>query len=536
MLSIAVFGVLLIRLLYIFTYPLNNAGGDTSTYYFMLINRTTNLIHASGYPFIVGSVARFLFGPGDVSSPTYSFAVLAIQHSIEVITLGVIALLVHRLFDLVTALFFLLLAGCSVFAMSWTSATYPEWLQSCLLLISLFLVAGAICSKSLSSKLLLYIVAFLAFAWAYLTKYNAGLFLPLFLIPLVAEYRSIGRKAAWILLAPVPALASVFLFVDKVHLPSSGTTTLHQDVAWVLMASLGEIDNRRNVLLDDPGPYALQWLAMSAILPRAYDRARAWPRIDEPPKPGEEEIAAKFKAEFVRLSKMSPEELKVFLNEHPLPKEFILGSSAIPFYEFVGLAPSDKLGTKVFLEYVSRHPIVFIRSTLRKSIKYALTDLTISLVPGPIDGLTRVEQPTLASGFALYSSTLLPWKVRYQSRPAMLFWEPGVTLFRTLQKWQPRPWLEVSCSILSLVWAMAVTIRRRRLTLGPGIVFTLAIALPALVVASNIILILRDKEVRALWPLACLFWAIGIGSIAQEILRWLSGTVRTAHVGDIETA
>jgi hypothetical protein len=49
-------------------------------------------------------------------------------------------------------------------------------------------------------------------------------------------------------------------------------------------------------------------------------------------------------------------------------------------------------------------------------------------------------------------------------------------------------------------------------------VFTLAIALAGLVIASNMILMLRDKEVRALWPLACLFWAVGIGSIARLVL------------------
>jgi hypothetical protein len=32
----------------------------------------------------------------------------------------------------------------------------------------------------------------------------------------------------------------------------------------------------------------------------------------------------------------------------------------------------------------------------------------------------------------------------------------------------------------------------------------------------------RDKELRALWPLLSLFWAIGIGSIAQRVLFRMS--------------
>jgi hypothetical protein len=107
----------------------------------------------------------------------------------------------------------------------------------------------------------------------------------------------------------------------------------------------------------------------------------------------------------------------------------------------------------------------------------------------------------------------------------MLFWEPGSALFNAMLEWRPGRSIEFGGSALSLIWAMAVTFRRRRLTLGPTIVFTLAIALAALVVASNIIWVFRDKELRALWPLACLFWAIGIGSISQHVLRWLNGMV-----------
>jgi hypothetical protein len=523
-LLIAILCVALVRVLYMFTYPLNNVSGDTSNYYYMMINRTTNLIHASGYPFLIGSIVRFMTGPGDVSSPTYSFAVLATQHTIEVVTLGVFALLVRRIFGIITALIFLLLTGYSIFAMSWTSTVYPEWCQACLLLITLFLIVCAISCKSLLAKFLLYVLAFLAFAWAYLAKYNAGVFLPLFLIPLIVEYRAIGRKAAWFLLAPAPALASVFLFIVNVHLPFSGTTTLHHDAAWVFMASLGTIDQGKNVLLDDPGPYALRWLAVSAVLPPAYNRARAWQSVNTPPMAGEEDLVEKSRAEYLRLSKLSPAELRTFLNEHPLPKEFILGNSAIPFYEFIGMEAGDQLGTRVFIEYILRHPIVFIRSTVRKSLTY-LTSLSYDLLPGALDGLVAVPDVKLASGFALYSSTVPPQNTRYYSSPAMSLWQPGMALFQRLQQWRPTPAFEFGGSALSLIWAIVVTVRRRRLTLGPGIVFTLAIALAGLVIASNMILVLRDKEVRAVWPLACLFWAIGIGSIARLVLLWFSGAM-----------
>jgi hypothetical protein len=506
--------------LYIFTYPLNNYGGDTSNYYYMLINGTTNLIHASGYPFLIGEIARFIVGPGEVSSPTYSFAVLAIQQSVEIVTLAAAALVVRRIFGIVTALIFLLLAGCSVFAMSWTAAAYPEWLQGCLLLITLCLVASAISCKSLLPKFLLYVLAFLAFAWAYLTKYNSGVFLPLFLIPLVAEFRAMRGKSAWLLLAPLPALASVYAFAVNVHLPSSGTTALHRDAGWVLTTGLPA------AFLNDPGPYGLQWLALSAIMPPAYDRARAWIRIDDLPKPGEEAAVEKYKAEYLRLSKLSPAELKAFLNEHPLPKGFVLGNSAIPIYEFIGLEAGDQLGTKVFIEYATHHPISVLKRAITRSLTSALTQLAYSLMPADSDGLVAVPGVKLASGFALYSSPLSPPSVRYHSNPAMLFWEPGAALFRAMLEWRPGRWTEFVCSALSLIWAIAVTIHRRCLTLGPAIVFTLAIALPALVIASNIILEFRDKEVRALWPLACLFWAVGIGSIVQLILWWLNGAVR----------
>jgi hypothetical protein len=518
-LLITVLCVALVRVLYIFTYPLNNDGGDTSNYYYMLINGTTNLIHASGYPFLVGEIARFILGPGEVLAPAYSFGVLAIQQSIEVITLAAAAFVVRKIFGIVTAFIFLLLAGFSVFAMSWTAAAYPEWLQACLLLITLCLVASAISCKSLLPKFLLYVLACLAFAWAFLAKYNSGVFLPLFLISLVAEYRTLGWKAAWFILTPLPALASVFAFVINVHLPSSGTTALHHDAAWVLTTGLPAS------VLNDPGPYALQWLALSAVLPPAYDRAHAWRRVDNPPRPGEEAAVAKYKAEYLRLSKLSPAELKAFLNEHPLPKGFIFANSAIPIYEFIGLEAGDKLGKKVFTEYVIHHPISVIQQVMRKSLASALTDVSYSLVPGSNDGLVLVPGVKLASGFVSYSSPMNPPATRYHSSPAMTFWEPGSALFNAMLEWRPGRLIEFGGSALSLIWAMAVTIRRRRLTLGPAIVFTLAIAIPALVVVSNLIWVFRDKELRALWPLACLFWAAGIGSIVQLVLQWLNSVV-----------
>jgi hypothetical protein len=527
---IAVLCVALIRVLYMFTYPLNNVGTDTTNYYHMLIEGGTSLTHASGYPFLVGSIARFIAGPGEVFSPTYSFAVLAMQQSIEIITLAAAAFVVRKIFGVVTALIFLLLAGFNVFAMSWTAAAFPEWFQACLLLITLCLVAGAISCKSLLAKFPLYALAFVAFAWAYLSKYNAAVFLPLFLIPFVAEYRAIGRKVVWLLLAPLPALASLFLFVFNVHQPSSGTTTLHYDAAWVLMTGLDTIG--KNVLLDDPGPYALQWLAMSAVLPPAYDRAHAWKRVDEPTAPGEEVLTEKLRAEYRTISTLSPAELKAFLNEHPLPDKFRLGASAVPFYIFIGMAEADRLGTKVFIEYLLRHPIMALQSTIRKSLRFALTDMTSMqvihgyglgpLVPEVMDGLVKEPSVKLASGFALYTSTVPAHLARYQSSPAMLFWEPGIAFFNTLERWGPGRSIEFVCSALSLIWAFAVTFRRRCMTLGPGIVFALAIAVLVFIIVSNIVIGFRDKELRTLWPLLSLFWAIGIGSITQQVLFRMS--------------
>ena len=241
-LFIAVLCIAFVRVLYIFTFPLNNDGGDTSNYYYMLINGTTNLIHASGYPFLIGSIARFIFGPGEVSSPAYSFAVLATQHSIEVVTLGAIAFVVRKIFGIVTALIFLLLTGCSVFAMSWTAAVYPEWLQGCLLLITLFLIAGAISCNSLLPKFLIYVLAFLAFAWAYLTKYNSGVFLSLFVIPFVAEYRAVGQQSSSGFSSRQCQRWQAFFSSSSTYTSRhAGTTTLNHDAGSILMDSLARL-------------------------------------------------------------------------------------------------------------------------------------------------------------------------------------------------------------------------------------------------------------------------------------------------------
>ena len=89
-------------------------------------------------------------------------------------------------------------------------------------------------------------------------------------------------------------------------------------------------------------------------------------------------------------------------------------------------------------------------------------------------------------------------------------WEPGRQLFKALHTWRPTPYLEFAAYLVVLAGIVFRQAEREK-----KFAAAILLALACFVVASNAVHPFRPKEAAAIWPMACLLWAIA--------LKWAAG-------------
>jgi hypothetical protein len=165
--------VLLIRLLFIATYPLNDFGEDSANYGRMLLQGKSSLVHAGGYPFLIGLPFR-IPGVQWLLSGALPYLILCLQHTIDVLVLLFLYRVVSDLYGRAAGTVAVLLLGLNVRALAATSTTCPEWLQADLFLLALGTAYYAFVQRVFRRKLWLYSLAAFAFSWCVLVKFNVA--------------------------------------------------------------------------------------------------------------------------------------------------------------------------------------------------------------------------------------------------------------------------------------------------------------------------------------------------------------------------
>jgi hypothetical protein len=513
---------LVLTALFVVTYPLNTAG-DAMNYVSMILHLKSNLIHASGYPFVIGRLLRLIeplpaaadaalfdpAGPVDAAQMATLRKILLVQHAVHAAVVVGCALLLIRTFGRLVAFAVVVLWGMSTFFMSAVSTAFPEWLQADALFVTVCLCAVGFFSNSSRQKVPAYLAAGGVFGLAFLVKYNSLVFGLIFLALMLFE--TMPWRLRWLTAfggAAAFALVTGFHFFSF-HYPSTRATRFNYDGGWVFMVRLDTAFGN-DAIEGSSAINTLRYRALARVIPQDYEFAHAFWNIDDIAPP---DIRASYRGVYDRIMTMPAAELVDLIDRHPRPASFHLWASVVPLYHYIGLEEGNELATKVYLEFARDNPSRFAAAVARGVAETSITGNARPLVP--LDpGADGLEPTTaLASTYGEYrpAPPESPLTLRYWS-PRLILWKPGLRLFKAAHAWRPRPYLELAAYLIVLAGIVF-----RRADREKRFAAAILLALACFVVASNAVLPFRPKEAAAAWPLACLLWAVAIKWSAELV-------------------
>jgi hypothetical protein len=518
---------LVLTALFVVTYPLNTAQ-DAMNYVLMTLNLQSNLMHASGYPFVIGSLLRLIeprpeiaaralwdpTGPANAAQLATLWKLLVIHHGVHAGAVLGCALVLLRAFGPLVGVAAVVFWGMSTFFLGAVSTGFPEWLQGDALMVTACLCAVGFFSDSVRTKMQAYVAAGGAFGLAFVVKYNSILFGLLFLVLLLFETMP-WRLRRWAACGCAGAFALVAaLHFFCFHYPTTRATRLNYDGGWVLVSRLQSALGN-DILESSSGIHTLRYRALTGALPPDYKFAHAFWSLDDVAPP---DVRASYRVVYDRILAMPAAELAEFIAQHPRAAGFELWLSIIPVYHYIGLAEADRLGTWVYLEVVRDHPVRFAAAVARTVAGTTLSGKARLLVPLDVTAAGLDPTMALASAYVGYVPGLRrsPLNMFYWS-PRLLLWQPGLRLFGAVHALRPRPWLELAAYLVVLAGIVL-----RRPDREKTFVIAVLLALAVYVVASCAVVTFRFKEAHAAWPVATLLWAVAIKWAAELVSATLS--------------
>jgi hypothetical protein len=507
--------------LFIITYPLNIWGyGDGPNYLRMILLRESNLMHASGGPFIIGSLLKLLgttMPAGAQYTPDFLFKILLAQYAVHSTILFVSVFICVRTFGFFAGAILLLVWATSVSSLAFVSSTLPDGLVGDLIcLMTMFCLAGYLSDRA-SLKAAAYLSASFLLAWAFLVKYNAAPFGAMLLAFILIE------SATWrwrlIVLGGCGAIfaAIVVLYVQLFHLPTTGTTDLNYDHAWILLNPVADGKNLDfnpaangmdpNGLNPSNGINTQRWIALSAIVPPSYEMAGAYRTITDISTP---EIRSKYRAQYQQIMQLSESELREFIDRHPLPPTFNVHPSAVPLYYYIGLRETDQLGIKVFLEFVAANPVTYAKKVLLNTFMHPPASTSFAMVPFPHRMFDLKNEKVFGNSFVELTGTLTEKSI--YSSPNAIVWWPGARFFEWLDNHlRPSVIEKIALAVGLAAIFCSPSSRGRRLS---------ALLLAMWVVYAtfcHFVFYMRFKEAVLIWPFTSLILAIGLRHLALAL-------------------
>ncbi len=505
--------VVLVRALFLLTYPLNLMKTDGRDYLDMLVTGAPSLIHAPGYPFLIGLPFRNPFGRllVELHPAVFHYLLCASQHAVAVVCLALAWRVAAEVFGRLPAALFVLAYGLSYQALDVTSASTPEWLQGSLVMLEVVLLYRAWQAEG-RRKLLLWAVAGLVFGWLYLVKFNSVAMGWIPAAAAVAEVRRSRRAVVGVALAGLVAVATYGVFLAAVHRPATGSWAITLDKSWVLL------DRLRFFAPDDTmspatGEATARLLALNSVLPWPEDM-RAWRHVDFVPP----DVRAPYRARWGYLLTADRAEVGAVLAGVTVPRPYDFKRAFLPVATWIGLDESNDLGVAVFLEHVRAYPGRYLASVGQLTWRALTVPKEHWMYPL---GLDRSDGRPLAAGFLRLPAGRRPG-VEYRFLEPVV-WLPGVRLFTLLYRLQRLP-PPVLVSLLIAAGAAAVAVgcwRRRRLDRAGAWYLVGAAGVLAFVVFSNMVFHFRWKEVHPVLPVVCALLGASVGRlVAPGVTAW----------------
>jgi hypothetical protein len=507
--------VVLFRLLFITTFPLNDLGGDAGNYAAMLREGTSSLVHAGGYPFLIGPPFRLVVRLADLGPRDAAAFLLILQHAIDLAALAVLYRVAADIFGWLAATIAVVVAGTNLESLGATSSTYPEWLQAALLVISFAAVYYAYVGEAFDRKLGWYALAAFAFSCCILVKFNAAVLVFVFLAAVVFERLSPARKAAIAATCLAVGALTITSFIVLYHRPSTGTSALTHDRSWVLLTKVQMVFE--NHLDPANGLDTRRWLALSMVLPRSYEFAgpgmfshvdAVTPAIREP-----------YQRQYGHLLTAEDPVLAEVFARSTLPEGFSVGLSAIPVAYYVGLAESDRLGVRVAAEAVRARPAHYAATVGRETVSAFRLWPGGSPYPASVDSFSvfgATVRTELPFGHVRLDQRRDYWNVPFSYTVPIVWW-PGVRIISKLNEASPPMSWFVALAALALIIAVGRVVRHRAVDMGAATTFLLAAVVIVVVLVSVATLQFRWKEARLIVPILSVLSASALATLASAV-------------------
>ncbi|SFU17369.1 hypothetical protein SAMN05216264_11788 [Pseudomonas marincola] len=502
---IALVIVVLLNLYYLNTYPVNIAAYDYPNYAGMIYSGSSNLIHASGYAWIMRTFLDVLNISNQVDrfSTSWLENIQLINFSLHLILIAICSLICNKVFGRLSAALMCLAWGGSLFFMGGVNAVSPDWLQGDLLASALLTALWAFNVKN-HAKIILYVISALILTLAYLVKFNSLVVAPIIALLVLFDSKDFIWKVTTALVSFAASAALIFLFIENFHYPSTNTRQLSYDHAWVLIDSLPS-----NYINQEPsklGINSLRWRALGAILPPDYFRAAAYQDVDWG---APEEIREPYLAQFNYLMNASRLDLISFAKTYPLPDAYNVDVSAIPGYYYIGLPQIDSLGIAVYKESIVSSPSAYIEK-FYKGILHFFSGQPTQLTPLKSNGLGLVMGSKIAEDGSVKLSVPMGRMPQH-----MIYWNPaekvnvhGITFFELMYTLTPPAWFYAILAFVSCV----VIVNTQ--TIRKSFQACLLLLSTILLMSSSLMLLgIRFKEILALLPVTSIFLGFGVSSL-----------------------
>ena len=492
-----------IRVLFMVTFP-PNLGGDSIKYFNLILSGKSNLIHASGYPYLMGLPFRFLLSKEIAHRPNeFCYILMFFQHVISYSVLFLFFRELRRYGFWLAALVVVFLTAHHGMLQA-NSQIYPEWLQTNLLILLLiFLHRASLPASTPKIKPIFYLlVAAVILTVSYLVKYNSIYWLSLFMVCLFSIRGTFKAKLGIAISAGAIASALVYSYALFVHFPSTGTMTLSEDKAWVLLTKVGLFVHKAD---PNVGPNTQRLLVLNSILPWDNKNLYAVGHVREVAPD-----VADYRSKYLHLLTADKKTLTAYDDRLKLPEPYDFNRAWSPPCYYLGLPEGNKLGVKVFLEHILYY---------WKEYGFNILELTTESLSGPT-GIVKFPTTLGASagqmnyGFYRLDMSGTNGAVgnggdSYYNKNFVV-WKPGLYFFKALifiEDCLPNV-LIVLLVLLNFVGTCRSVFKVRALQLWESYILTLTPLALGFILFSNSILSFRsDKELVALMPLVSLLFA-----------------------------
>lgn len=503
------------RVFFVLTYPLDTCS-DAGTYYLLMRNGMSTLVHATGYPYLMHFFSSLLSTKTDV---------LFFQHVIDFVTLLVLMIFLKKRFGLIAAVTAGLFYGLELRTINWVSRSTPEWLQGVFFALAFVGAMEAYFAEKPVKKISLYLLSAWLFSWSVLVKFLTVVMLPIYPILFILEMKK-NWKSKWLCFASMYLIfiTQFAFFIYFYHFPSTGTKALTHDVGWILNEKIRWFLPAGHHF-SESGPWSKRYCILISEMPGSSSDINihaVYRHIDTVPR----SIRKRYQERYRELLAKSDIELQHIINTKRYVKDLEQNFLIANYY--LGLSETDNLLKKVFLEAVLGYPKDYLFNVITgiKEAFFIKTSYYIAIIHKPLS--SNQDHPfqldrndiihNLPWGYALFNVS------RYircmYDEP--IFLKAGLEFFTS---WGESVYIPTIIKWLLIILAIVFVCidYRSDKKLEPAILY-LSMGTPViflLICLSNLIFVFRDKEFQACQQLLCILTGISVSSIVSfGKLRW----------------